>query len=489
MRAPAIVLSANQTSANVALQFTADQAHVYNQTPSAIWVRIGSPQPPTSSASADLTIPPGDIINLPVIGREFGLTFADPTSVATATGSEIIGSVGNRATIIFSRDEPSLSASSINYATLALSTLTSGVVGASGTIGPFDLSLWGGLIVNASPVNTAWDQHGYAIYEISNDNANWTAITRLPLWPGMQLVAQLPRIARYARVRWQGYGAPFDPAATFRVIARPTLTEILAITPTLAGQPTEFVWGPLVAPNFSTFYVPGDLVASIDWHVTSAAVGGGATTGVQALGSPLSPIPPTVFATLVPATTIFLNGLGVKGTFSDMWPLIQFNIQSTVGTTNGTFSFIPRILQGPPDVMGSPFDALNAASLTLPGLLRYSNVDLDTIVARLALQAGLTPTVTATACLAGVWTNTGVDMPANQRVFAIALSGNGAAGNLIQAGYGTAAAVVNTMHSGPTPSPGSISLGQPYGFNYGANTRLWAWSTAAGTVWIIAWTG
>lgn len=123
-----------------------------------------------------------------------------------------------------------------------------------------------------------------------------------------------------------------------------------------------------------------------------------------------------------------------------------------------------------------------AGALTIFGQLRQ-------IVANQALQAGLTPTTSATVCAAAAWTNTTIDLPAGKRLYAISISGTAAAGTLIQAGEGTAGAVVNTIHLGPTPSPGAINLGQPYGRSYGANTRLWAWSTLAGTVYICCYTG
>jgi hypothetical protein len=123
-----------------------------------------------------------------------------------------------------------------------------------------------------------------------------------------------------------------------------------------------------------------------------------------------------------------------------------------------------------------------AGALTSFGQLRQ-------IVANQALQSGLTPTVAATVCGAAVWTNTGVNLPTGQRFYVAALAGTAAAGSLLQLGYGTAGALVNGLHLGMSPSAGVISLGQPAGFNYGTNQRLWMYTALAGTVYAVVYTG
>jgi hypothetical protein len=420
-------------------------------------------EPPRSELSADITIPPGDIVNLPVLGREFGICFADPSVVANESPTPTLGTVGAKATLIFSAGEPSLSASSLNYATLALSTIETGGPSTSGILGPFDLSLWGGLVCGGHPTAAYEDWHGYIDYETTNNvtTGPWTVRARLPLWPGMELTAQLPRIERYGRISWDVYSGPFDPLATFEVVARPTITEILAVTPTLAGNPELIAWF-----GATNFYMPGDLVDGIDWAIdnTGANPVAVSTFGALQAGRPYS----HTFAAEA------LGNTSIKGSFSEPFPLCVLTTTLPSGFTDGKIWMKPIIRPVQPDILGQITDT--ASNRTIPGYLQRAN-------ALLTPRAGIVGTTAVVTSPGGFGFNLAAASLPNTGVIITGglITMTAPAGTYVSCYVGTAAAA-NTMIAEGYINPLTIAFGAPpHGITVPVgNNRIWYQCNAAG---------
>jgi hypothetical protein len=119
-------------------------------------------------------------------------------------------------------------ASDYGYAALSSSDALAtqqAIAGASGTVGPFDLGVWGGLI--ATVADTTGTAQAEIIYETSADGVTFQTAATFPLWPHTELLLTLPRLGRYAQLR-----AVVPPAVSgtigVLVIARPCLAEVVS---------------------------------------------------------------------------------------------------------------------------------------------------------------------------------------------------------------------------------------------------------------------
>jgi hypothetical protein len=107
-----------------------------------------------------------------------------------------------------------------------------------------------------------------------------------------------------------------------------------------------------------------------------------------------------------------------------------------------------------------------SGALTIFGQLR------QLVAQTILLPKTQTPTSAITA-LAAANTNTGIDLPAGQKIRAIHLLHHGAGANYMLLGIGTAAAAVAFIHFCGVVGNANCSLIPYGGYDYGTNTRVW----------------
>jgi hypothetical protein len=467
MRAPAIVLNPTTPSKSLSVPWRADQLHIYNQTPSPVWIRLGSSAPPTSNANADITIPPGDIINLPVSSSEFGFAFANPASVITPIDN-IIGVIGDRCTIIASFDEPSVSAASISYTSLALAQGTGQLITTASTvtIGVYDLALWGGLLVQV--LGNAGT--GALQYELSDDGVNFFFIGSFAVNVNISTTFLFPRTARYIKLSIRYIAFPFSANMTCRIWARPCLQEVLQV---------------------QSFNAGGSLLYTIN--------------GIAALASDDI----FLYAENYGAVRLIMQGnrvFTVQLAFSH--DNITYQIVDTVPAQSIGFYFT-RIIEQPPrylrirttntDIVNplnytanfQPLDSGSGAEETEKNIVLAragdivdivaTNTKLDSIIAQTALRSGmvtLNPQLVIPAALGGT---SGIQIPAGYYVYGGNLHSNIAGGAIdyMLIGYGTnvtfsAYWYLTHLTDGAFTVPGSV------GFDVGAARHIWLGASVAG---------
>jgi len=480
VRSPPCKLTVANPIARIHAGFIPNRILVDNPTANIVLLRFGGDATPDLQ-TADLVIPAASSRVWPISSGDCVAAFSGTAS----TAADVSSGLATEASLqLLDETEPDVAAASLSFLNLSLSIAASAGPAATGTLGPFDLSTWGGLVISGAPTVNFWDQQGWCAYETSANLVTWTRRVRLPLWPGMQLSAQLPRFERYARVTWQPYGAPWAAAPTFSLVARPTLEEVLAVVPALSGSPPAWAYS-----GAQIVYVPGDLVASIAWYFDNTAAGTTAT--VQALGfiATGGGFGQILFMSSVP------TGTARKGTWADPWPIVNVTIGASVGVPAGNWGAVPHILPGYPDSLGQNFDTV--LTPTIPGFLNSLNNrafvwgavtdaagtltqlgQLRQLVAQTAPQDAAV-TGSPVACGAGVWTTSGLDLPAGGRI--VSINAGASVAGIVQVGVGTAGAVAVALGAGLTNV--TAPIGQPWGYLYGANTRVWLYSQAAATVW------
>jgi hypothetical protein len=475
-------LTAAQPSANVSLDFDPVLLQLDNPTSSEVLVRVGNTDAPERS-NADLIIPAAKFRTVPVVGRSFGLQLGTPSRLQA--GTPALGGLSNLATALFvSAGEALPVASDYGYAALSSSDALAGLasVAAGNALGPFDLGVWGGLIVFVA--DTTATVQTRLRYDTSADQLIWQTAATLPLYPSSAMLLTLPRLARYARLF---VDAPPGLGGVPNVIAfaRPTLSELLSTAVQLTGIPQ-------VAVNVAGFgtqdimlYTPnlGGLNVQFEWIVSSTGV------QVQWFGSETGTIPPPAFWPL--AVDGGADAPGLARTISPPPPYVWLHIvNGTAAPITGKVILTPVFTDLPPS-QNNRLDVRAAdgaivalgSSLSGPGaidvigqlrqLVAYTNPlqIANTVPFRLVLGAGV----------AGLVYNPGVGATLN----VVALQVSSAPVSAVDVMRGTGAAAVALLAANENvlaPVPG-LGLAPPYGLTlFGANNCVWVRPAVAATV-------
>lgn len=470
-------LTPSVTSLPVSLNnFRAAAAFVENPTGSALLLRAGGNDIP-SLTNADHRVPAGGYLLVPVDGANFGIGLADPSAVTSSATSNLL----TTATVTFlSVDEQLPQFGSASFQSLSLADLVpGGVISVTGaaTYGPYDIGAWGGAMI--SMLASSASGMGSMRVDVSANGTTWLALGTWAFWPDSPAVLTIPRIARYFRVVVAHSAIPGDPALSASLTIRATLQEVLNVryTPSAAlftravnSPPSTFV-----NHIFQTIGMPS---VGVGWNYT----GNDAVTLIGQVGP--TPSGPWRYATLREQKLF-----GIQSSFSrvitnpDQYVRIRL-FGSGAGNMTGTlYLSVPSV-----DDLATPLDNIFQALGDTGSSTAETTIFRATETAALNSYRREELASFAVGTGAGVYTNTGIDLPstslANEEVRitgVYALNVTPSQGIVV---LGNAGGVTGPTLFSFTPNANALNgyrIDKGLWFNP-ANRRIWIYTGSAGSL-------
>lgn len=242
---------------------------IYNNNPVPLYIRLGSPEIPTQR-NFDISVPPNYIMGISVDSNQFGFRLGDDNvTLALISGVSVIEG-------LIDEPPPALGGVPIQGASLATADLTNGFQTFTGgtTIGTFNLTLWGGMLITLIP--DAGSGQGVIRVLTSSDNVTFNNYATYAFWPNIPVSLLLPRVGSFVQILVAATTIVGEPAISGKIDVRGTLTELTQTSYNPQSNAIVKTWNIAASGGQQFSFVTAGLPAISIAGIATAGTGAGA---------------------------------------------------------------------------------------------------------------------------------------------------------------------------------------------------------------------
>jgi len=308
---------------------------IYNNNPVPVYIRLGSPEIPTQR-NFDISVPPNYIMGISVDSNQFAFRLGDDNvTLALITGVTVIEGM-------IDEPPPALGGVPIQGASLSTADLNNGFqqFTVPTVYGPFNLTLWGGMLVTLIP--DAGSGQGVIQVSVSSDNVTYSLYGTYAFWRSIPVTLLLPRVGTFVKITVANTTIVGEPALSGKISVRGTLTELTQSSYTPQGNSIVKTWAIAALGSVQFSFVTAGLPA-----ISLAAIetSGGVSPVVQILVEASSD---NVNWRYITDRTVFLTtGQTLYRSFSNLDLFVRISLFELGGTSASNGSLYMSIPSQP----------------------------------------------------------------------------------------------------------------------------------------------